>query len=411
MDIHKFVYAVKNMVFTINKQNYEFEDGMCLYLTIRHDYLNRRLPLIQIGIQAYPDIIGLFYQYKNDAVLRIDVYEYELDENGNTINTKLYLRHAFQCIAARDQTSYITTPNDETKELIDEMRKLQGLELYLIDMDYVNKFSQETSMILDNCSKAGCLQAIFMNREVPDKTVIATPPMYDEIIPSINIPLGDLVQSVYTLNTKYGLYNSQPILYYDYEYLYCINSVDPNIIFKQSTEFGTVTFILLNYSKQEHNAVGSITDPVTKCHYTNLQIEPTIHDVEDHDTSTQFATVLGINSDGTVNKTTLNNTDTKLKYIREYNDLTHEQTINEQMPGHVVIVHTNSCCVSFLKPYKRYIFDVDTQFSDRKLAGYDYRLTGYTLDLQREDREHYTSSITISLRANQRATGQNMQQL
>ena len=38
MDMHKFVYAVKNMVFTINKQNYEFEDGMCLYITIKHNH-------------------------------------------------------------------------------------------------------------------------------------------------------------------------------------------------------------------------------------------------------------------------------------------------------------------------------------------------------------------------------------
>lgn len=403
MDIHKFVYAVKNIVLTLNNRNYEFLDGVCIYFTLRHDYLKRKLPVIQIGLEADPDIIDQFYRYKDDAKLRVDVLEYEIGEDDHIVNTRLFLRRSFNCIAARDQTSYITTPDQESKDLVDEMRKLQVLELYLIDMEYVNRFTMETSLIVNRCSKASCLQAIFMNRDIPSGVVIATPPMYDEIHENITIPLSDLVKSVGTLNTKYGLYDSRPIVYYDYEYLYCLNLVNPNVTFTRPTEYGTVMFMLLNTTNPEHNVVGSISDPVTKCHYTNLQFEPTILDIEDHDTATQFATILGITSDGSVNKTTLAEHDTKLRYIREFNELSRDQMINEHLPGHIVQINTNSSCASFLKPYKKYMFDVDSQYSDKKLAGYDYRLIGYTLDLQREDPNRYTSMLSITLRAHQRS--------
>ena len=397
IQIYRYVYTVRNMQMTIANQTYTFEDGTCVYCIIRHDFIHRRFPIIQIGIEMDSDLIETYFQNKENVKLKIDIYEQQLDENDQIMNTTLYLRYTFDCISARDQTAYITTPDYVSQQAVDEMRRLQLMELYLIDMEMVNTFAREIAEILEDCSKASALQLCFMDREVQPGVVIATPPQYERTIDYVSVPLGDLVANINTLNEKYGLYDGTPIIYYDYKNIYCLNSLTPDIKIKSTTEFGNVTFLLLDQSNQEHNIVGSTTLADQKTHLINLQNEPEIYDTSERSSSTKFATLLTVESNGTVNQRTMDPNTTKVHFIRQQNELTQDQYVNDVMTGHVLSINTNSCCVSFLKPYKAYYFQVGPQYTDKGLTGHEYRLTELIIDIQRDKPDKYKHSVRIRL--------------
>lgn len=397
VELYRFVYTVRNIELTLEDTSYTFEDGTCVYCIIRHDYLNRRFPIIQIGIEMDSDVIQAFFEKKEVAQLKIDIYEQQLGENDDIIDTKLFLRHTFNCVSARDQTAYVTTPDNTTQEFVDVMRRVQLMELYLIDMDMVNTFAKQMSFILKNVSKAAALQVCFAERDVQPKTVIATPPQYEKTIDYVSMPLGDLITNIATLDNAYGLYDSEPIIYYDYKNIYCLNSLTPNITIESTTEFGNITFWLLNQSNPQHNIVGSATLADRKTHLINLQNEPEIFDTSERNTSVKFATLMSVASDGTINQRTMDPETTKVQFIREQNELTQDQYVNQVMTGHILSINTNSCCVSFLKPYKTYIFEVDTQYTDKDLTGHEYRLIGYILDIQRDKPDKYRHNVTITL--------------
>lgn len=396
MDMFRYVYAVRNVEITLDK-NYVFEDGTCLYLIIRHDYLNRRFPIIQMGIEMDAEMIQAFYENKDVAKLKLDIYEQQLDDSDKVVNTSLFMRHTFSCIAARDQSAYVAMPDSTAKASVDIMKTIQRFELYLIDMDMVNIFSKQISMVLANVSKAAALQTMFDSRGIQPGVAIATPPLYDKVYQYVPLPLGDLVSNIDTFNRGYGLYDSYPVIYYDYQYIYCLNIIKPDIIIENASEFGNVTFILLNASNPEHNVVGSNTDMKTKTHYINLQNPPTISDTSEKDTSTKFSTLVAVDSGGSVNKSTVDSDATKVEFVRQYNELTRDQIVNQTLKGHILTVTTNSCCVSFLKPYKTYMFDADTQYSDKDISGHDYRLIGWVLDIERDSPTKYIHSITMTL--------------
>ena len=397
IEMYRYTYNVSGVELTLDNTNYVFEDGTCIYFMMHHDYLNRRFPIIELGIECDSDLIEEFFKYKDTAKLKLEVIEKQLDSNGNVVNTSIYIRHTFSCVSAKDQTAYITTPDNMSKDSIDPMRKLQALELYLIDMDMVNKFAKEIAIILENVTKAAALQLCFSNRDVLPGTIIATPPQSEKTLDYISLPLGDLVSNITTIHTKYGLYDATPIVYYDYKYIYCLNSLTPNIIMKETTEFGNITFLLINESNPEHNVVGSATLTDQKTHIINLQDEPEIYDTSERRTSTKFSTLLTVSSNGTVNQRTMDEENTKAQFIRELNDLTQDQYVNQVMKGHQLSINTNSCCISVLRPYKTYRFDVDTQYSDKGLTGHEYRLTSLTLDIRRDSPTKYIHAITINL--------------
>lgn len=398
IQLYRYVYTVRNIELTLGMTNYTFRDGVCTYFIMTNDYLNRRFPVIQIGIEMDAEMIQLFFENKEEAKLKLDVYEQQLDGNDNIINTTLFLRHTFDCVSARDQTAYITTPDLDSENKIDVMRRLQEMELYLIDMEMVNTFAKEISLILKNVSKAAALQILFSERDVLPGIVIATPPQYEKTLDYISVPLDDLVGNIETINDGYGLYDSTPIIYYDYKYIYCLNSLTPNIIMNNATDFGNVRFMLLNQTNQSHNVVGSADIPAEKVHIINLQSEPEIYDTSERSSSTKFSTLLTVASDGTINQQTMDGTNTKIQFIREQNELTQAQYVNQTMTGHIVSIETNNCCVSFLKPYKSYQFQVDTQYADKGLTGHEYRLIGYILDIQRDKPDKYKHTVSIRLR-------------
>ena len=397
IEFYRYSYTVRNIEITLGRTRYVLQDGTCVYCSIRHNFLTRRFPIISIGLEADSDLIGDFFQNKETAQFKMDIYEQQLDSAGNVINTSLFIRNTFNCVLARDESTYLTTPDTESKDDIDVMRKLQLLELYLIDMNMVNTFAKEIASILENCTKAAALQICFTSRDINPGVIIATPPQMEKTIPYVSLTLGDLVHNIMELYTMYGLYDGMPIIYYDYKYIYCINSLKPDIILESPIEFGNVTFRLLNQSDDAHNIEGSATLYDQKTHITNLQDLPEIYDTSERNSSTKFSTLLSVTSSGTINQTTLDNDVTKAEFIRAQNELAQEQYVNEVMRGHIVTITTRNCCVSVLKPYKSYRFDVGSQYADKKLTGHEYRILGYTLDIRRNQPQQYIHSVTIQL--------------
>ena len=383
MQIYKYQFTIRNLVLQTDDV-YEIRDGSVVYLYIHHDYMKRKLPMIRMSIELESKIIKSIYDNLDRCTLKFDLYEQQLNEDEEVIDTKLYMQHTFTVIPEQDRMNYITSQDTTSEANIDEMRTLQLFETYLIDMDAVNWFGQQICAIFQKVSKPAALQALFQMRNIPGGKLIATPPHDNNIIDYVTLPLGDLIGNIDTLNKVYGLYDSYPIVYYDLEYLYCVNRFNPNIILPKATDYSNITFILMNPSKPDRQVTGSCNDAETKTHYINLRTPPEINDTTARSTSTKFATVTSIDKEGTVNKSTIDDNATALKYVYEQNDMTVDQVVNENMIGHQISLQINNSAVSFLKPYKTLTFDVDTQFTELGITGVEYRLIAWTLTINRQ---------------------------
>lgn len=394
---YRYVYSIRNVELTINRDTYAYQDGSCAYLYIRHDYQNRILPIIQMGLEMDSDMIQLFYENEDSVKLKLDIYEQQMNENSEVMNTSLFLRKSFTCIPARDQSTYVTTPDTVSKEMVDTMRKLQLFEMYLIDMDIVNKFNQEISLVLDRASKSAILQSIFVSREFPAGLVVATPPMNDNVLSYPSVSLGDLVTNINELNLAYGLYDAYPFIYDDYKYLYCINPYNPNISIQDATDFNNVTFMMFSTSSPEHNITGSCDDLQLQTHIINVKNMPEIYNTEMKDTSTKFSTVLTVDSSGNVTKQTVDENVTKMHFTRQYNELTQQQIIHQNLYGHTIRMTITDCSVSCLRPFKKFTFDVDAEYADKGLTGHEYRLTALDIFFERDSNLKYTHDARITI--------------
>lgn len=356
MDItlRTYKYVPTSIELTLDK-NYTLESGVCTYLNITHDYLNRRFPVMQIGIELPSDMIKLVYQYKNTAVMKLEVNEYQYDADNNLVSSRQFLRKTLTIIPVNAQTTYITATDSITESESDIMKKLQVFDMFLIDMIAINWFNQQISVILQNTSKPAALQALFHMRNIPAKTVIATPPLDTQTLNQFILPPGNLIDNIDVLNRRYGIYNSYPIIYYDFNFLYCINKVAPNIVIPSSVDFDTVTFILKNISDPSHLIYGSGIDQSSKTHYTNLQSAPTINDKTIQSTTSKFSTLATVDYNGNVSKTTLDANSTALIYETAHNSYTSDQIINEIMSGPVLTISTYNAGISFMTPYKTYL--------------------------------------------------------
>lgn len=398
MDMYQYRYLPRNVVITMNHHDYEFTDGRVIYYSIGHDFIHRRMPIIFMQMEMDDEMIGLIYDNIEEASFKFDIIEQQLDPTGEMIlNTSLYLRHSFSIIPRNDQNAYITSQDSFTKENMDQMRNPQIFEFYLVDKAAITWFTQEITGVFQGSSRPDILQALFTMRNIPANIVIATPPVNIDPVEYVILPLGDLVGNIDTLNKAYGLYESYPIIYYDMEYLYCINKVKPNVTIRSASDFGTVTMIMKNPNSPESRITGSYTDYTAKTHYINLNQVPTILDQTIQDGSTKFATLTTINSDGTVQKETIDNEATKLQYAYAFNELTMDQLINETLTGHSVNIVTENCCISCLRPWKSFNFDVDTMYMDLGLTGHDYRLINWKMEGRREGATSFLHTLTMTV--------------
>lgn len=397
MEIYQYRYIPKNVEIMID-QNYIFRDGSVTYLNIIHNFRKRRLPVIQFGIEMETRLIRLLYQYKDTATVKLDVYEQQLDSiGGKVLGTKLYMQHTFSIVPMRDPNVYITATDEKTEKLTDVMKKLQNFEMYLIDLKAVNWFTQEISAIYAKATHAEALNAVFLERGIPQSIVVATPPAVVEDIENVTIPIQDLVHNIYHLNHTYGLYDCVPLIYHDLEYLYCLSKRKPDIVMDDTTEYGNVSFILLDPDDPAHDITGSCDDDKNKTHWINLNQPPDIYDESVRDTNAKFSTITTVNGKGEVTKTTLDDSATALIYVYAITDLTESQILNEFISGHFIALKALNSSVRFIKPYKDYMFATGESYMNLGLAGNIYRLLGWVLGIHREGTNNYLSEVTMTL--------------
>lgn len=395
MDIHQFSYKIKNVELTLDI-NYALKDTAPIYLNIISDYINRKMPVIQFGIQLDTQIIQKVYKYKDTAKIKLEIIEYEYF-NDELVASRRFLQHTFNIIPTREITSYVTASNIQAQEDMDPSSKIQAFEMYLVDMDFVNVFTKEISTIFRDCSKPSALECLFTMRDIPAKVVVATPPHDINIIKQIIIPIGDLVSNIDILNKSYGLYSSYPIIYYDLHYLYCIDRITPNIVIPSIVDFNAVTFIIKNSNDPEAKIPGGYNDLQSKTHYINLQGAPSIIDKSTQINSTQFATIQSIDTNGDISKVTLNDSSTKLNYIYKHNDLTIDQEINEKYRTDMIVSFIIADSpISIFRPYKTYRFLPSSEHSELKLDNKEFRLSTTSFSMQRSGTD-FTHTISVNL--------------
>lgn len=407
LDFHIYKYVPKNVVLTVNGETYEYEDGCITYMNILHEYTLRRLPVIQVGMEMEVDIIQEIYDNLDTAQLKFDINEVEYDQKDNVINTTLYLQQTLSIIPARDENVYITSTDTETKENMDVMKTLQNFEFYLIDMEKVNWFTTEVDAIFESATYAAMLQAMFVMRDIPSQIIIATPPEQSGSVTNVSIPIEDLIHNIRHINSEYGIYDTIPIVYYDMEYMYCLSKREPNIRLESATDFGTVTFVLINPEKPTHNITGSCDDAENGTHWVNLNSQPIIFDTQTRDTSAKVSTVTTVDKSGTVNKTTIDDNATTMRYVFNSNELSSAQLLNESMTGPTVSLMALNCGAKFIKPYKDYTFVSDTSYQWLGLDGKIFRLTRFVLGIHREGKLEYTNEVSLSLYTPTRNTDEN----
>lgn len=397
LTLYRYQYFPGNVVLTIGNVDYAFRDGSVTYLNIIHMFVVNHMPAVQLGIEMETKLIQELYDNADEARMTIEIMERKVDQDAKVIDTQLYFKHTFSVVPAFEKGTYITTTDPEATGYLEVMRQLQNFELYLVDMDAINWFDKEYADHCTKVSREGMLQKLFVFREIPAGIGYTTPPLLTGIIPDVVIPLGDLVSNIDHMNTAYGLYDNTPIVYYDFNHMYCISKTKPNIVAPSATDFGTITFILLNPEKPQFKISGSNDDAANKTHWMNLQVEPHIDDQRTRDTSAKMSTLTSVNSKGKIEKETLDGSATRLKYIYSTNELTQQQVLNELMTGPVVWVRLENISVRSIKPYKDYTFEADTSYDNLDLNGHIFRILGWTLGIHREGAVEYLDEVTIQL--------------
>lgn len=396
MDIHRFSYKIQNVELTLDV-NYRLKDTAPIYFIMFHDYINRKVPIIQFGIQMDIATIQKIYKYKDTAKIKLEIIEMEY-KGEELVATRQFFQHTFSIIPVREASTYTLVNDNGLTSEVDDSFKLQAFEMYLIDMKVVNIFTKEISAIFKACSRPAALECLFKMRDIPSKEVIATPPENLNIIDQIVLPIGDLIHNIDLFNKSYGLYKSYPIIYHDLRYLYCIDRISPNIIIPSVVDYNTVTFILKNTTFAESKIPGGYSDQKSKIHYINLQGPPVIVDNSTQINSTQFATVQAVDANGNISKVTLDANSTKLNYIYKHNDLTMEQEVNEKYRTDMnVSVTMADSPVTIFRPYKQYFFNPDTQYMSLKLQNKVFRLSTMTFTLHKDGSENYIHSIKADL--------------
>ena len=397
----RYQYIPKDIVLTLD-QNYEFRNGTMTYINLIFDFSNNRLPVIQCGIECDNETIAEIYKHQDIAKMNISIDEQKLDEDGRVLATTPYLREVLSLIPARDQTVYITDTDGGVDSRVDKMKLLQHFEFYLVDLEKVKWFDAQRNFSVEKTTFPAMLQSLFMNRGIPGNIIVATPPLQDIELKKVTLPFNTLIGNVRYLNTKYGLYDCAPVVFYDMKYLYCISKRNPNTQMPDTaTDFGTVTFTLYDPDDPHHKIQGSVDDPETSTHYIDIEHAPSIIDTTARDAFTKTATIATVDKDGTVETDQTNESEddeaTKITYVYRENDLTKAQVYNELITGPTVNLVAKDISVKFLRPYKDYNFRVGNSYMNLDLVGRTFRLLRYGLEIRRDGVDKYLSETSITL--------------
>lgn len=405
MELYTYQYIIRNITITLDK-NYVLSDGSVVYWSIVHDYESRKMPVFRIQIEVQKELLAKLYQYSSTSGrIKFDIQEYQYNGDNKIVGTKMYMSHVWSYIPESDASEKLTSSDITTNDISDEMTDPQVFGCYLIDTDAINWFNKQLSMNFRNASRPAILHALLESRDIPSNSVIATPPSDYGILSNAVFPYGDLIGNISYMNSRYGIYDSDPLVYYDGNYLYCLNRLDPNIKVRQVNNYNDVIFLLYNPTSANRQSEGSCDDATNKAHYMNLSNDPILTNYSQRKENVKFDTVTTVSKNGDIVKQNLDQnttgTSTAMVYTYAYNDMTGDQIINDNLAkGRTATVSVNNASVSNLVPYKRFGFSPDTQYTDLDLQGKTFRLKGWTITVSREgagSQASYLHNVMISL--------------
>lgn len=378
---------------------------MCINAYLRNNSIgnqvSNRMPMCILTLNLDAPLIKELFENLDKSKISLSIVEIALNKDMQQVGANSFINDSFDILPVKSVDNYMI-PDGTTEQTVENvMTQLQSVDLYLYKKTIINYFNQEASLNLHNVSKAAALQTLFRVRNIPARTVIATPPQDNNTITSCTIPMNTLIQNIDELNTYYGLYTCTPLVYWDFLYneMYCINRFEPNIIIQSKTSYDAVQFRLRSVTDPRAIGVGSLDSLSDKMHLVALNSVPTIYNTDDTRKYTGFSTLTTVNTvTGKVSKETLNKDSTKNYYVIENNLFTTAQQINDRLvPSSLVALSITDASLRIFKPYKTYRFLTDAEYDTLELNNKKFRVGYYGFELHSEGETEFSPKIELSL--------------
>ena len=408
MDLNFYRYRVNNIELTLDK-NYSIKENRMVSFTAINAFLRNnavttkvsdRMPIAIITLGLEGDLIKTIFETKGEGKISIEIAELELNGEMAIVGVSDFIKDSYDILPVKSSDNYMIPDGTTETEVENSMDQIQPMDLYIYKKEILNYFNQEISMNMTSVSKAAALQAIFRSRNIPAKRVIATPPQDNATVTNVTLPLNTLIGNIDSLNEFYGVYTCTPLIYWDFIFnmVYCLNRFDPNIIMPSKTDFDTVQFRIKNVEDATSIAVGSVNSLTEKLHLVAVNTIPTIKNMKTEASYTDFSTIIGVDSSGNVEKTTLDANSTKNEYIVNKNMFSVSQQINDRIvPSFIVALSVSDASLKIFKPYKTYRFNVDEEYSNLELNNKKFRLGYYGFELHSDGDADFIGLAEISL--------------
>lgn len=364
-------------------------------IQFEYDYLRRRLPIIKVTISLTDEQVRNMFDNEDTAKVSIEIIDNALDDAGNIISSTPFVHDTFDIIPATGSDDYT---GETYTDALSEDPNFTVMCLYLVKNERIQWLDKKIATIFKNTDKAAAIQSLFSMRDIPPKTCVISPPVSNDIIDNLVLPLGDLVENLDMLNMQYGLWSSTTIVFDDYTYLYCIDRNNPNVILSRATDFDTIMFKVPKSDNAMLVAYGSGNDSVNRCHYVNLAIGPSIENNTNTTTKMEFGTITSIDSDGKVKKYTVDENSPKMKFVRATSDITIDQFVNNKLANPInVTVTATDISIGIFRPYKNYRFDIEEiNTMHDALANKVFRASFCTMSLTKKQ-DYFESMVTMRL--------------
>lgn len=412
MELRFYRYRLNSLTLTFGKATHAIKRNRMLGLTCINTYLrnnsigtnvSNRTPLCMLTLNLEAKLIKELFRNKDSSKAAIDIAEISLGKELNQIGADKFIQGTFDIIPVKSEDNYMLPEGETEKGSENIMTQLQVVHVYMYRKDVINYMNQEASFNLHNVSKAAALETAFRIRNIPPRTVIATPPQDNGSIVNCTVPMNTLIQNIDALNEYYGLYTCTPLIYWDFLFneAYCINRFEPNIKIDSKTSFDTVQFRMHKVTDPRAIGTGSLDSLSDKMHLVALNSVPIIHDVSKTVTYTKFSTITTVNTNtGKVTKETVDKDSTKNRYVVESSPFTKAQFINNELvPSQMVAISITDASLRIFRPYKTYRFDADPEYADLNLTDRKFRIAYYGFELKSDGDQDFVPSAEISLYA------------
>lgn len=393
-EILRHRYSFTSFTMTAGTE-YDIDPAHIGAIQFEYDYLRRRLPIIKVAISLTDEQVRSMFDNEDTAKVSIEIIDNALDDAGNIISSTPFIHDTFDIIPATGSDDYT---GETYTDSLSEDPNFTVMCLYLVKNERIQWLDKKIATIFKNTDKAAAIQSLFSMRDIPPKTCVISPPVSNDIIDNLVLPLGDLVENLDMLNMQYGLWSSTTIIFDDYTYLYCIDRNNPNVILSRATDFDTIMFKVPKSDNAMLVAYGSGNDSVNRCHYVNLAVGPSIENNTSTTTKMEFGTITSIDSEGKVKKYTVDENSPKMKFVRATSDITIDQFVNNKLANPInVTVTATDISIGIFRPYKNYRFDIEEiNTMHDALANKVFRVSFCTISLTKKQ-DYFESMVTMRL--------------